>query len=244
MQIAYRSGDSFLHKVDPIMKFLWLLIVATWLYSLRDIILVSIVSMGTAVFAVLGAKLELQPYLKLAVLAFISSGFLVLYHGIFQQGPGISVGPIVLSYEGIELGLAIGLRVFGIVAASLAFSVSTSPQDLTLALVKIGVSYKLAHICYLSLRLLPIFQRDMQTIQDIQRLRGAERGWNRLKTSIIALLACELRQVDNITIALETRGFGLHKSRTELRQVTINARGIALVLSTFILIVCLQVFKI
>ncbi len=219
------------------MKFLWVFIIALWLFNLRDITSVAVVSFTTAVFAFLTAKLELRRYLSFSVVIFLGSGFLTLYQGIFRPGPGIHVGPVALSYAGMSLGLAIGLRTFGLIASSLAFSISTSPQDFELALIKIRMPYKIARICYLSLRLIPIFQRDLQTIEDVQNLRGVEKGWNRVKASIVTLIATELRQADNISIALETRGFGLYNVRTELKEVSISHRGIVLVAFTLFLMI-------
>lgn len=242
MQLAYRPGNSLFHKIDPLMKSLWVLVVAFWLYSLRDISSVTVVSLAITAFALLSAKLKLKRYLKLSGLIFFGSGFLILYQGVFRPGPGIPLGPVVLSYSGMSLGLAIGLRTFGLVAASLAFSVTTSPQELELSLVKIGMPYKIARICYLSLRLFPVFQRDVQAIQDVQHLRGVGKRWKRLRTSVVPLVLTELRQADSIAIALETRGFGLHDTRTELEEVTVSQRGKVLVFSTTLLMVLQYVY--
>lgn len=244
MRIAYKPGDSFFHKTDPIMKFLWVLTIGFWLYSLRELGSVIIASLSTAIFSLFAAKLELEGYLKITVVVFMGSTFIILYQGIFRPGSGIDLGPIVLSFTGMKLGLAIGLRTFGLVASSLAFSHTTSPQDLELSLVKIGVPYKISHISYLALRLLPIFQKDMQTVQDIQTLRNVKKGWDRIRVSIIALIVTELRQADNIAIALETRGFGLYNIRTEIKELTISVRGITLVLCTIALIVLQYAFEI
>ncbi|NMB70299.1 energy-coupling factor transporter transmembrane protein EcfT [candidate division WWE3 bacterium] len=218
--------------MDPITKLIWTFVVAWWLYGLRDLKSVVIVSFGVALLSFLGSRFNLMSFLKVSGVIFVGGWGLLLYQGLFRPGPGISIGALTLSYEGMALGFSLALRVFGLVAAGWAFSVSTSPQDMELAMVKMRIPYKIARVGYLALRLIPIFQRDAQAIDDIQTLRKVKKGTNRFRKSITALIATEFRLVDSISIALETRGFGLYETRTDLKAIRISVSGAALVIVT------------
>ena len=108
---------------------------------------------------------------------------------------------------------------------------------MALALVRLGMPYRLAHVAYLGLRFLPILEADMRTINDAQRLRGVKQGWGKIKRTLIALMATELRRADETAIALETRAFGLFAKQTILEEVTITRSGVALLVTTTAVIV-------
>ena len=234
MQLAYKPGRKFFHKIDPITKFLWVLMVALWLYGLRQIETVALVCLSLMFISFVGAGLNVMRYIRSTLVLFVGSWFIVLYQGVVRNGPGWNVLGVDFSYDGLMIGLAIALRIFGLIAVGMAYSVTTSPQDLENSLVRIGVPYRISRICYLALRLMPIMQRDAQSIEDVQKLRKVKKGKERIKTTIIALVATELRMVDNIAIALETRGFGLYKTRTELNDVKISRTGLMLLALTLI----------
>ena len=222
-------------RMDPISKLVWAMLAAWWLYGLRTILDIVVVSFGIALAAYVGARFNLTSFLKISLIIFAGGWGLLLYQGFVRPGPGIDILGISLSYEGMTLGVALALRTFGLVATGMAFSVSTSPKDMELALMKIRVPYKIARIAYLALRLIPLFQRDVEDINDSQTLRGVKKGQSRFRKSLIALIATEMRQVDTIAIALETRGFGLFNKRTELQEFHVSKTGITLVLITTIL---------
>ncbi|HSX39144.1 MAG TPA: energy-coupling factor transporter transmembrane component T [Candidatus Saccharimonadales bacterium] len=233
MLLAYQPGRTVFHRLDPLTKFVWLLLLSVWLFSLRDVANVLLISGAVLLLAVFAAGIDLRRYIKFSLLLFSGGGFLVVYQAIFQPGAGIDVGAVHFSINGALLGVAISLRNFGLVAGSLAFSTTTSPKDFELMLIKVGLPYRFAKVLYMSLRLLPVFEKDFQNLQDAQKLRGVK-GIRALRTSLIALAATELRQVDNIALALETRGFGLHETRTELTEVKISTLGMIMVIATLV----------
>jgi energy-coupling factor transporter transmembrane protein EcfT len=233
VELAYKPGTKFFHLVDPITKFVWVLLIALWLYSLKRIEPVIAVCVSVTILSFIGAGLNVEKYVRSTLILFAGSWFVILYQGIVRNGPGLNVIGIEFSYDGLKIGLAIALRIFGLIAVGMAYSVTTSPQDLESALIKIGVPYRISRICYLALRLIPIMQRDMQAIEDVQNLRGIKKGRARFKITILALVATELRMVDDIAISLETRGFGRFPTRTEINEVKISYRGLGLLIITF-----------
>jgi len=235
MRIAYREGQTAFHRLDPLTKLSWCLVATIWLFSVRELRDVLILSATFLVVAIVGAGLDPVGYVKTTLVLLVGGASLALFQGFFRPGPGIDLAGVHLSYDGMELGAALTLRTFGLVASSLAFSGTTSPRQLGLAMQRIGVPYRYAHVAYLALRFIPLLEADLRLIDDAQRLRRVTNGRQKLVKTIVALLAVELRRADSMAIALETRGFGRSARRTELERVTIQKSGVALVLATVVL---------
>jgi energy-coupling factor transport system permease protein len=235
--LAYKEGNSWFHRMDPLTKFAWISIIALWLLSLREAGPIIAVSIGVFWVALIGAGLNVLRYLKSVLLIMVGGSTLILYQGWFRPGPGIDVGPIHFSYDGMQFGLVLLTRTFGIVAASLAFSRTTRPKDVALSLIKLTMPYKFAHLGYLSLRFLPLFHADMQHLNDAQKLRGIKPGPKMMIRSFVALLITELRRTEETAIALEVRAFGLHKEQTQVEEITIAKSGVLLVTVTVIIMI-------
>jgi len=244
MKIAYDATKSSLfHNIDPINKFIWCFLVAIWLISLRDIFSVVIVSMGILVFVIFASKLSLKKYLLLSCLLLSASIFIIIFQGIFQEGEGLKIWFISLSYNGLILGTAIALRTFGFLASSIAFTTTTKPKDISLLMIKLGFSYRIAHVLYLVLRFIPLFETDAETINDMYNLRGVKKNLDRFIKSIITIVSTELRRADETAIALETRAFGLYKRKTIINDIKISRSGLILNGITIILIITHIILK-
>lgn len=239
--LAFREGNSWFHRLDPITKFIWISVISVWMLGMREFQPVVLTSLAILIIAVVGAHINFVRYLKLTTLLLIGGIYLTLYQGLFRQGPGLDVGIFHFSYVGLELGVVLTLRAFGLVAASLAFSTTTRPKDVALSLIKVGFPYRLAHVAYLGLRFLPLLEVDLRTIHDAQKLRGVTGRWSKIKKMMIALMATELRRAEETAIALETRAFGLHPTQTQLEQISITTGGLMLLAITLAVIVATTV---
>jgi energy-coupling factor transport system permease protein len=230
--LAFREGNSWFHRLDPITKFLWISVISIWMLGMRDLAPIVLTSLTIFAIAVIGAHISLVRYFKITGLLLIGGIYLILFQGLFRPGPGVDIWIFHFSYVGMELGISLTLRTFGLVAASLAFSTTTRPKDVALALIRVGMPYRFAHVAYLGLRFLPLIEADMRTIIDAQRLRGVTGRWTMIKKMIIALVATELRRAEETAIALETRAFGLHETQTQLEKVPITRGGVILLAIT------------
>ena len=237
MKIFYYSGKTWFHGMDPITKTSWCLLIDIWLFCLRDLYSVLFVTSIIFVFCVVGANINLKEYGKALFVVGISGFGIVLFQGIFQPGIGFNLWFIHLSYKGLSLGTAILSRLIGIVASALAFSTTTSPKDISTSMIKLGISYRISHLVYLSLRFMPIVTNDLECINDIQQLRQVKGKLKKTTKALITLLATELRRVEDAVIALDTRAFGLYSVRTITKPVYITTSGIILVTITLVIMV-------
>ena len=101
------------------------------------------------------------------------------------------------------------------------FLLTTNPSELASSLNGVGVHYKAAYAVSLTLRYLPDVMQDYTNISQAQQARGLDMSRNektirRVKnalTIIIPLIFSTLDRVENISNAMDLRGFGKYKSR-------------------------------
>lgn len=237
MRISYRFGSSWFHLLDPITKAVWCLIISVWLICLRQPIPVLCVCFGVLLVSIIGAGLNFKEYGKTLLVLSLSGVGLILFQGIFQPGPGPTIWFFHLSSYGLNLGTAIVLRLIGTIASALSFSTTTSPKDLSTAMLKLKIPYRIAHMVYLALRFIPLISSDLEYIRDIQHLRNVKKGVKSTLKALITLLATELRRVDDTVIALDTRAFGLYDHRTITKPIKIKTSGVILVIITLVAMV-------
>jgi energy-coupling factor transport system permease protein len=247
--IEFEEGTSFMHRLDPLSKLAWSFVVLLWLLTLREPLPVLVVGLAVvvvgALFGGLSAVDLLATAAKLSVLGFpIVLIQALLYPGetALAQGP---FGPITA--EGVSFGLAIALRIVGVVAASTIVFKTTDPRDLVYGLHRyLKIPYRYAYIIFAGLRFIPLIQYEGEIIREAQRVRGVHlvRGSGllahlralpsapaRWKTFLVMLIANGMRHVPASTIALEVRGFGMHPTRTFFRSYTVDRRGPIFVLA-------------
>jgi len=106
---------------------------------------------------------------------------------------------------------------------------TTSPDDLGLALENIGIPFTLVFTFTTAVRLVPTMAVDAQTVIDAQRSRGLELEKGNLIKRIrnyipilIPLIVSAIRRSIELAEALESRAFGASEKRESL--VTLQMR--------------------
>lgn len=241
--IEFEEGRSLMHRLDPLSKLAWSFTVLIWLLTMREP--VPVLVLGLVVVAVgkfLGGLSATRLLLTTAKLSILGLPIVLiqalLYPGqtVLAQGP---FGPI--TREGVAFGLAIALRIVGVVASSTVVFKTTDPRDLVQALhLHLRIPYRFAYIVYAGLRFIPLMQYEGDTIREAQTVRGADLARSgrlpdrlrslagapaRWQTLLIMLIANGLRHVQATTVALEVRGFGRQAERTFFREYRVDWRG-------------------
>jgi len=147
--------------------------------------------------------------------------------GIFYPGPAdlYSLGPLHLGRSALLYGAGMAIRLNLMLFCGLVFLASTRVEEFTTGLSTLGVPYSISFALGLSFRLVPIFTETAQTILEAQRSRGldTEAGGplRRLRTYLpllVPVFASALRRINQLSIALESKGFSAGRSRTSLRE--------------------------
>ncbi|HXZ97881.1 MAG TPA: energy-coupling factor transporter transmembrane component T [Candidatus Acidoferrum sp.] len=118
---------------------------------------------------------------------------------------------------------AMTLRFISLMSTFSLFFMTTSPDDLGLALEQAHVPYTLSFTFTTAVRLVPTMALDAQTVIDAQRSRGLEldKGnfMKRIRNYIpilIPLIVSAIRRSIELAEALESRGFGASPNRQPL----------------------------
>lgn len=217
--------DSPIHKLDPRAKFI--LTLGFFAASL----------MFTNVYALLIIFVAQIPGVLLAktVSRWLRSMRGGLFLGVFIFAMNAIFGTSLAS------SLAFTLRFFAIMSAFSFFFMTTSADDLGLALEQVHVPYSISFTFTTAVRLVPTMAIDAQTVVDAQRSRGLELDKGnfikRIKNYIpilIPLIISAIRRSVELAEALESRAFGATEERTSIVTLTMRLPDYLVVLATII----------
>lgn len=229
----YRERRSLIHQgLDPRTKFLWLLVLFGVALCFNNPAV-----LGAAIVALLSvARLahltwkDLSGFVWLSVwLIFLS---VLIWPAYISQGTHLfSVGPWSITTDGIYFGLAMGFRIAIMLLAASILMLTTSPQLITAGLLGLGLNYKVGVALSLTIRFIPLMNSERVTILEAQRARGADltrgnpvRRALRAAPVLVPLFGRALMTAQNLTVAMDARGFGAGASRTSIVRLRFTRR--------------------
>ena len=141
----------------------------------------------------------------------------------------------------LVIAIAFTLRFFIIMSTFSFFFMTTSADDLGLALEQIHIPYVITFTFTTAVRLVPTMAVDAQTVVDAQRSRGLEldRGnlLKRVKNYIpilIPLIISAIRRSVELAEALEARAFGASEHRTPIMALRMKPVDYLAIIITFL----------
>ena len=227
----YVPGDSWLYRVDPRAKLVWLacgfalpLLVnhPAWMLLIVATTLLIAWSGGLPLRRIVG-MLSVNAFL------FVSS---VLIWPLYLQSGDVVFELFGVDYTtvGLAYGTAVGLRVAAMMNLSVVWIMSSDPGRTILGLEMLGLHYKAAAAMSITLRFLPAIAAEGATIVEAQRSRALEldRGSpftraRRYAPIVIPLVTRSFLIAQQLGTALDARGFGLSKNRTH--AIALQFRG-------------------
>ena len=131
-------------------------------------------------------------------------------------------GPYTMTAEQLFYHLNVILKNACTIPIVLLFVCTTNPSEFAASLNKIGVSYRISYSVSLALRYIPDIQREFRDISQAQQARGVEMSRKvnlvrRLKSAsaiLVPLVLSSIDRIENISNAMELRGFGKKDKRT------------------------------
>ncbi|ANZ57952.1 cobalt ABC transporter ATP-binding protein [Fructilactobacillus lindneri] len=231
---SYLPGNSFIHRLNPALKILAVLLLITWTlfannwlnYGLLAIfILLQLILSATSVKTVFRA---IRPFLWLIM-------FTVLIQILFGNQGTIywQWGPIKITSVGLEMAVLIFIRFTLIIIEATILTLTTSPNA-----IATGVEYLISPLKYLgvpvatisimisiALRFIPTLVDELHTIMNAQKSRGVSFGSGgiikRVKSIcslIIPILVSSFRHADNLADALSASGYEANATRSSYQQ--------------------------
>lgn len=244
---SYYMGDSFLHRRNPSLKLLCLMVMVLavtlafdpwtptvfFLLALVILPLLGHVSLRTL-------RMPLLFFFILGALGFVGSN--ALFYAptvgkpltILWQG-----GTFRVSIEGIRVGISLAMRMMAIVFFSMIFVATTDPTDLVLSLIQnVRFPFRLGYGILVAYRFLPLWRTELEVIRAAHRIRGVgERTtlsgrWEQLRRYAVPLLANAIRKSERVAIAMDSKAFGALPRRTYYRKLEVTRADWAMFVGT------------
>jgi energy-coupling factor transport system permease protein len=228
LPIAMIPGDSVIHRINPIAKLVWVIGYIVLAFSTQNIVILY----SMALFAFLLAPIAgvVKPLLKaMIILVPIGSSLLALQiiapaveRPWTQVG---AIGPLALYGDGLYYGFVLLGRIVASLIIALVMVMTTHPSDLFTSLAKLKMPYTLNFMLAMTLQLIPVFQREFGVIMSAQKSRGMKgTGFSAVLPSFVPVFVGAIERVQQLSISLESRGFGSNGHKTSYRQVRVRAR--------------------
>jgi energy-coupling factor transport system permease protein len=239
----YYAGDSFLHRRNPTIKLLSLLVMVLALTMAFDPWTPLVfLALGLATLRVLGgvplrrAAGPLLFFFVVGALGFLGSNAL-----FYAPAPGQTLtvlwraGPLQVSAEGLRAGVSLALRMQAMIVFSLIFITTTDPVAFVLSLIQQArFPFRLGYGILVAYRFMPLWRTELETIRAAHRIRGAgERmtlagRWEQLRRYAVPLLAGAIRKAERVAIAMDSKAFGALPQRTYYRRLRVTPADWAL----------------
>jgi len=257
----YFPGESFIHKLDPRSKIIFIILYIVIIFSIKNIAAYLI----AALFVLICSKVSqipfkfmikgLKPVLFFIVLTAVFNLFLTPGRIIFEAGI------VNVTYEGVRLAAFMVLRLLFLILGTSLLTLTTSPISLTdgieqlmSPLKKIGVpSHEIAMMMTIALRFIPTLLEETDKIIKAQTARGADfesgniiRRTKAMIPILIPLFMSAFRRADELSVAMECRCYRGGEGRTKLKVLKfskIDFWGFFVVLLFGILVLSLNFIK-
>lgn len=231
----YIPGDSFVHKLDPRSKLIFVFIFIAIVFLANNAITYALLLLFTFM-AVLVSRIRLyflinglKPIIFLVIFTFLLHLFFT------QEGDLLWKWKFIEIYEeGLRQGIFISIRFLVLVFITSILTLTTSPISITdgmevllnpLKRFKLPV-HELALMMSISLRFIPTLMDETDKILKAQMARGSDISSGTLKERIkavvpllIPLFVSAFKRAEDLAIAMEVRGYRGGEGRTRYRQL-------------------------
>ena len=245
--LRYIEKDSPVHRMDPISKVAWLLIVAVSMFTFKAPLSGGSMLLGVLLLTLVLARIPLRVVVRNAVMIFGLATLLGFFHAYVTPGRALlQLGPLTISDAGLWRGWGFFCRLAVVVLSSFLLIWTTDIHDLMVGLVKVGLPYRFAFAVFMALRFLPLIQREVDAVRAAHAIRGRAARFSiqhRLKLwqrYIFTVLINGLRKAEVTAVAIECRAFGAYPQRTFVKDVQWTWSGWLMALLTVAWVVALH----
>ncbi|MBV8716766.1 MAG: energy-coupling factor transporter transmembrane protein EcfT [Chloroflexi bacterium] len=234
--LLFYETDSFLHRVNPLTKLAFTVVVMVVLTVVVDPITpLAVALLGVTAIVLFGGVPLGQILRTLRPFGIVSFGLFwttALFYASTME-PFARWGPLALTKDGVAYGVAIMLRILAIFAVSLLFTLTTDPTAFLQALVQQAhVSSRFGYGIIAAYRFVPLFDGELASIRAAHRIRGVPLGggvvaqYRRLVGHMVPLLAGAIRHAERVALAMDARGFGAVPDRTYFHRSVFGWRDV------------------
>jgi energy-coupling factor transport system permease protein len=223
MPTSFISGNSVVHRIHPVTKIVWIIVYVALAFTTQNIF----VLYGMAVLALILAIVAgvFRPLLKAAYLIVPVGSSLISLQVLAPAvekpwTPIAEIGFVTLYGDGLYYALVLLGRIVSSMLLALVMVMTTHPSDLFLAFSKLKIPYTFNFMLAMTLQLIPVFQREVGIVLSAQKSRGMKgSGFSAVLPSFVPVFVGAIERVQQLSISLESRGFGSSGEKTSYRRV-------------------------
>jgi energy-coupling factor transport system permease protein len=229
---VYVPGRSWLHRLDPRVKLLYVVLISILLLLWFNLPIFVFVLVLTHILLIASAvSWKRIGTLWRALLPFLIL-IAVLWPIFAREGSHelLRLGPLRITIEGLIGGPTTALRFAAISFSVIIWLATTDQRALVRSFVRLGMPFKLGMSLTIGLRFIPTFAALFQSVSEAQQSRALAlegRGLRRARAMIpilIASLVTTLRMSEQLGWTLEARAFGAPVRRTTLYDLAMSPR--------------------
>lgn len=246
----FRKMSSVVHDLDPRIKFFFvsvLFVTAILFDKLLMLLILFFIPLPFVFLARVNRQWlrSMKGALLLIIIIFISNFFFGYLYPSQTTFPEIipPVDSFIEYFIIFEHSGAMTLRFAVLISSFSIFFLTTSPDHLGLALQQSHIPYEFCFAFTTAVRFVPVLADEAQTIMDAQKARGLELEQGNLLKRIrnyipilIPLIVNAIRRSLELAEAMDSRGWGANKNRTNLYTLKLKRADYILISISFILL--------
>jgi len=217
----FRPLDTPVHRLDPRTKLVSLLLLSGIVFCFNQPGYVVVLALAMVAVAAAARCLDIVVRLRRVLVVLFVVNVLLWQLTAGGTTTLTRLGPMRLTVEGLAYGVGASLRFVVILVVSVVFVSCTSTEDVSVGLSRLRVPFPVAFVVSTAMRLMPTFVTAARAVVEAQAARGlSARSRNplvrfrQLLPVLVPLLMYALRHAGQMSVALEARGFSLHRPRT------------------------------
>ena len=254
----YIPGDSFVHKLDPRSKLLFVFAFIIIVFLANNAVTYALL-LAFTLFVVFISRIRMYFLINGLKPVIILMVFTFLLHILFTREGNIifDFGFIKIYEEGLKQGIFISVRFLVLVFMTSILTLTTSPIAITdgievllgpLKKIKMPV-HELALMMSISLRFIPTLMDETDKIMKAQMARGSDLSAGSIKDRLkavvpllVPLFVSAFKRAEDLATAMEVRGYRGGEGRTRYRQLKWDASDticiVGLLLMAILLFFC------
>lgn len=242
---AYFLGTSFLHKLNPISKILFIVIITILTFLIRSLIFQFVILLIIIILALISG-ISLKNLIRktrfILIVLFISVLLNIFFNAIPNEQDAVLFYLFNLSFLPIRrLAVYYAFRALFIVltlyTSTIIYTNTTSAKDFVYSLMRLKIPYKYCFSFMVGIRYIPSIEQEAKTIALAQRARGfglekansIKKAYRLIFERLISTLVSILRKGHTTSISMENRCFGIYKKRTNLIKIKFKLRDIVFI---------------
>jgi energy-coupling factor transporter transmembrane protein EcfT len=218
--LGYLPIESPIFSMHPLTRLLFLLVVSAYpmFVELPELNVLGILFMF---FMFIYGKVDIK-IIKNYKLAFLNLFFVIMIAYTFFGGyiPGYrvlaTVGPIKISWENIRWAIMVYIRLIFAILIIIFFLSTTRERDVIVGLRSLKLPFAICYVAGLSLRSIGMSLIDFNTIREAEKARALNinelpfrEKIKKFGLYIVPLVALAIRRSDEVSNALDSRGFNI-----------------------------------